>query len=92
MKTWILVANAAEAKLLSTDNLRVGELGLVGEFTHPDSRKKAAELTSDKRGRYQTDLGAHGAFSKNDPKEVELEHFAIQLSHELKSGWGLKIY
>ncbi|HBS51651.1 MAG TPA: hypothetical protein DEA62_01490, partial [Coxiellaceae bacterium] len=40
IKTWILVANAAEAKLLTTDNLRIGELELVREFVHPESRKK----------------------------------------------------
>ncbi|HBS51652.1 MAG TPA: host attachment protein, partial [Coxiellaceae bacterium] len=38
---------------------------------------------SDKPGHYKTDGNAHSAYSKNDPKEVEAEHFAIQLAHEL---------
>lgn len=88
MKTWILVANSAEAKLLSTDNLRVGELTLVRELTHPESRQKGCDLMSDKSGHYSTAGSARGAFSDHDPKEVEAEHFAIQLAHELKVGWG----
>ncbi len=92
MTTWILVANAAEAKLLTSENLHVGSLKPLREFFHPDSRKKATELTSDKPGRYQSDNGAHGAYNKNDPKEVEAEHFAIQLAHELKAGLGQNSY
>src|SRR3989304_2009389 len=92
-KTWILVANAAEAKILTTDNLRVGELELVREFAHPESRKKASELMSDKPGHFKTDGNAHSAYSsKSDPKEVEAEHFAIQLAHELKASWDKNQY
>ncbi|EKE01703.1 MAG: hypothetical protein ACD_21C00072G0026 [uncultured bacterium] len=92
MTTWILVANAAEAKLLTSENLRIGELKLLRELTHPDSRKKITDLMSDKPGHYKTDTGAYGAFSKNDPKEVEAEHFAMQLAHELKAGWDQNQY
>lgn len=93
MTTWILVANSAEARLLASENLRVvGELKLLREFVHPDSRKKIADLTSDKPGHYKTDAGIRGAYSKNDPKEVEAEHFAVQLAHELKSGWDQNQY
>jgi protein required for attachment to host cells len=93
MITWILVANAAEAKLLTSENLRiVGELKLLRELTHPNSRKKAADLMSDKPGHYKTDGGMRGAYSKNDPKEVEAEHFAIHLAHELKAGWDQNQY
>jgi|SRR3989304_3657944 len=91
-KTWILVANAAEAKILTTDNLRVGELELVREFAHPESRKKASELMSDKPGHYKTDGNAYSAYSRSDPKEVEAEHFAIQLAHELKASWDKNQY
>ena len=87
MKTWILVANSAEAKILATDKLRTGELEVVREFTHPESRKKISELMTDKPGHYKTDSGAHSAYDKNDPKEIEAEHFAMQLIHELKTGW-----
>jgi protein required for attachment to host cells len=92
MTTWILVANSAEAKILTSENLRVGKLELSREFVHPDSRKKATELTSDKPGHYKTDAGVRGAYSQADPKEVEAEHFAIELANELKSGWDHNKY
>lgn len=92
MKTWILVANAAEAKILTSDNIRVGELELINEFIHPESRKKAAELISDQPGKYISSGHAHGAYIKSDPKEVEAEHFAIELAQELKSAWDQRKY
>ena len=87
MKTWILVANAAEAKLLTSDNLRVGETALVKEFSHPESRKKVSELISDKPGHYKTDANTRGAYSENDQKEIEADHFALELARELKKHW-----
>jgi protein required for attachment to host cells len=92
MTTWILVANAAEARLLTSENLRIGELTLLREFVHPDSRKRASELKSDHPGHYTTNAGMHGAYSKQDPTEIEAEHFAIQLAHELKAGWNKNQY
>jgi len=86
MTIWILLANSAEAKVLATDNLRVGELKLLREFIHPESRKKISELMTDKPGHYKTDTNAHSAYSKSNPKDVEVEHFALQLAHELKAG------
>lgn len=86
MKTWILVANSAEAKLLVTDNLRIGELELIRDFIHPESRKKISDLVSDRPGHYKTDASARSAFEKNDPKAIEVERFALQLTHELKAG------
>ena len=92
MKTWILVASSAEAKILTTDNLRIGELEIVREFSHPESRIKTSDLMSGKPGHYKTDNGMRGAYSKNDPKEVEAEHFAFELAHELKIGWDQNQY
>ena len=92
MTTWILVTNAAEAKIFTSENLRIGELKLLRELTHPNSRKKIGDLTSDKPGHYKTDGGMRGAYSKNNPKEVEAEHFAIELAHELKASWDQNQY
>jgi protein required for attachment to host cells len=93
MITWILIANSAEAKLLTSENLRVvNKLKLLRELQHPNSRKKAADLMSDKPGHYKTDGGTRCSYAKNDPKEVEAEHFAIQLAHELKAGWDQNLY
>lgn len=87
MKTWILVTNAAEAKFLKTDSLRMGELELMRELTHPESRKRNSELKSDRPGYYATGSGFNSAYDRNDPKQVEAEHFAVELAHELKAGW-----
>ncbi len=92
MITWILVANSAEAKILTSENLRTGDLKLLRELKHPDSRKKTGELISDKPGHYKTDGGMRGAYNKTDPKETEAEHFALQLAHELKAGWDQNQY
>ena len=92
MKRWILVANAAEAKILVTENARIDNLELVSEFVHPESRKKGVDLASDKPGCYKTDVGTHGAYETGDPKKVEGEHFAIQLAHALKNGWDQHQY
>lgn len=93
MTTWILVADSAKARILSSENLRIiSELQLLRELEHPDSRKKTSELASDKPGHYKTDGGMRGSYDKNEPKEVEAEYFAIQLAHELKAGWDQNKY
>lgn len=84
MTTWVLVANAAEAKLYSSSNLRTDDLHLFKEYNHPDSRKKVSDLVSDKPGHYDTDIG-RGAFEKGNPKKAEAEHFALELIKELKT-------
>lgn len=86
MTTWVLTANSSSAKLYASDNLRIDELHLVQEFVHPDSRKKVTELVSDRPGRYATDGGAHSAFVKGSPKDVEAEHFAFELLNTLEAG------
>jgi protein required for attachment to host cells len=87
MKAWVLVANSSVAKIFASDKLRTGELKVVGEFDHPESRKKVSELMTDKPGHYKAESGAYGSFSKSEPKLVEADHFALQLLHELKAGW-----
>lgn len=89
MTTFVLVANAAEAKLYSSSNFRVDDLNLVLEDYHPDSRKKAIDLVSDRSGRYTVDSGARSAYEKNDPKKVEAEHFAQELAKVLKANCNL---
>jgi protein required for attachment to host cells len=92
MPTWILVANSAEAFLYGSDNLRNGNLTLVKEMTHPDSRKKISELVTDRAMRCSR-AGRTGAGSdftqRTDLKQVEAEHFAIELANELKHGFDV---
>lgn len=84
--TWVLVANASKASLYVNQGPHKG-LELVKEFQHIASREKSLDMTSDRPGHYQTDGGAHGAFSQpTDPKQHEEDKFAAQLAHELETG------
>lgn len=85
MSTWILVANASQAKLYSRSSIKNG-LSLVKTLTHPESRMKNAELVSDGSGAMQS-AGGHGARQpQTEPKQNEAIHFAQQLALELNQG------
>lgn len=86
MSAWILVANASEAYLYGSDNIRTKDIQLLKELTHPESREKGRDLISDRPGHYQTDHMTRSAYEKSDPKEVEAEVFARNLATELKVG------
>lgn len=88
MYTKILVANSSEALLYNAEELRNKILGkeyLIKKFEHLASRKKRHDLVEGDKGRVQKDSSAmNSAYeSKHDPKEVEFEHFALELAHQL---------
>ena len=84
--TWILVANASQAKLYANHGPKKG-LELVKELEHPESREKAANLVSDRPGHMQSAGNGHGAYvPPTDPKTHEAERFAQELAHELEAG------
>ncbi|MFA5170852.1 MAG: host attachment protein [Sulfuriferula sp.] len=84
--TWILVANASRADLYVNQGPHTG-LELVKTYLHAASRERSQEMISDRPGRYETDGGAHGAFSQpTDPKQHEEDKFAAELAHELETG------
>lgn len=80
--TWILVANASIAYLYNSDNLRTGKITLVKELLHPDSRKKSVDLTSDRSG---STSGSAYDKGKSTPKDLEAEHFALELVKEIQA-------
>lgn len=85
MTTWILVANACQAKLYARSNIKNG-LSLIKTLSHPESRMKNSELVSDGSGAMQSAAG-HGARQpQTEPKQNEAIHFAQQLAHELNQG------
>jgi protein required for attachment to host cells len=90
--TWILVANAAEARFFQFKNLRTDKLELIKELKHADSLKKVTDLVSDKPGHYRTSSGARGSYEKADPKEHETQIFMMQLIQELKAAHDKKKY
>ena len=83
--TWVLVANASEARLFQRQKAGQG-LELIKEFSHPESRAKGIELASDGPGHFQSS-GARGAFADTTtPKEYEAERFSMELVKALEAG------
>lgn len=90
--TWILVANAARARLYENTGIGKG-LNLLSEFDHPQSRLKAADLVTDRAGFMQSSGNGQGARQPaTDPKQNEAEHFAQEIAHSLESGRGQNKY
>jgi len=92
MNTWVLVANASKARIFGTE--KVGyPMECMKEFTHPESRGKGMDLTSDRPGHYQSKGTGHGAFiDATEPKEYEADRFAAELAKELENGRNNKAY
>lgn len=81
--TWILVANASQARLYANSGPKKG-LKLVKELKHPESREKASDLVSDRPGQMHSPGNSHRASQpKTDPKTNEARHFARELAREL---------
>lgn len=80
--TWIVVANASQAKLYENQGPNKG-LRLVKEMDHPESREKAANLVSDRIGNFQ---GSGSYAQHTDPKHHEMDRFAHEIAHELENG------
>ncbi|MET0217012.1 MAG: host attachment protein [Burkholderiales bacterium] len=90
--TWILVANAAAAKLYANDGPRKG-LRKIREFEHPASREKGSRLVSDRPGHNQGHGNGHGSYIPlHEPKEVQAEHFAMELCKQLDHGRTTNAY
>lgn len=89
--TWILVANASNARLYQTPKAKLlngsAALALVREFDHPDSRKKAGDLVADKSGNFNNRVVGQGTFGEvTHPKRQEQDNFARELAKLLCDG------
>jgi len=84
---WILVANASIAQLYSRDEPNA-PLVLLAMLTHPESRLKASELTSDRPGREATDnsQGSNRYEPRSDVRRKEHERFARHIARRLEAG------
>jgi protein required for attachment to host cells len=90
--TWILVANAAQAKLYANQGPNKG-VELVSEYSHPESREKGSELVSDRPGRNRGHGNGHGSYVQHmDPKENAADHFARHLAAMLEEGRAKGLY
>lgn len=79
--TWVLVANAGEARLF---NLVKSNLERLKSFAHDESRMKGEDLASDRPGAYQSEVNreGHGSYAEpTDPKEYEKARFARELAN-----------
>jgi protein required for attachment to host cells len=89
-KTWVMVANASQARFFSSTGPQRG-LQLIKEMAHPESREKTSNLVSDRSGS-RSGTG-HGVFIQaTNPKHHEAELFAQELSRELEHGLEAKAY
>jgi protein required for attachment to host cells len=90
--TWILVANAAAAKLYANEGPRKG-LRKIKEFNHPASREKGSQLVTDRPGHNPGHGNGHGAYvPAHDPKEVQADQFALELCRQLDHGRTTNAY
>ena len=86
MRTWILLADAANARLYVSGE-RPGDWTLLRELEHPESRMRPSELLSDKPGRVKQSTGSRAALEPPTPrKKVEAERFARELAQVLDEG------
>lgn len=89
MKNWLVVANAARARVLEETG-KPGGYTHVADLVHPQSRQKGSDLAGDRPGR-APGPAAHGASSsaygaRTAPREREHEHFAHELATMLNEG------
>ena len=83
-RTWIVVANAARARLCEYDP-RDGSLRELADFIHPAGRQKGGDLATDRPGHAQK---GHASMrtsyeTHTDVHRKEREHFARELAKQL---------
>lgn len=86
MPTVVLVANASEAFLYTSENLRTQPLKLIKTFEHPESRLKSSDLVTDKAGTYSSSFSgtsSASAYERSNPKTVEAGRFMQMLLDEV---------
>ncbi|MGL6111160.1 MAG: host attachment protein [Rubrivivax sp.] len=89
MKNWLVVANAARARVLEQTGIAGGFVH-IADLVHPQSRQKGSDLADDRPGRAPS-TAAHGTGSsaydaRTAPREREHEHFAQELAAVLNGG------
>jgi protein required for attachment to host cells len=85
---WVLLANAARARVFERDG-QGGRLVEILDLVHPQSREKAAELSTDREGHAQKAHGDRGhagtAFEpRTDFHRKEMTAFAQEIARHLE--------
>ena len=88
MKTWVVVASAARARIFEVDG-RCEPLQEVMDLVNPEDRLQAQALKSDKPGRAFDRLGGqrHAMGTTVSPKEQVAIRFAKQVVDRLDADW-----
>ena len=88
MKNWLVIANAARARVLEESG-KPGRYVHVADLVHPQSRQKGVELAGDRPGHTHTEGAGVAGTSyapHTDPRERERDRFALQLARYLDDG------
>ena len=88
-KSWIVLANSARARVFERET-ESGRLLELMDLVHPQSREKAAELTSDQEGHAQKAHGDPGrkgtSFQPHaTPHRKEMAAFSMEISRHLEA-------
>ncbi len=90
--TWILIANASEARLFNAEKT-TKDMQLVQAYSHQESREKIANLIDGGKGSYRKTPSPKSAYEEpTNPRQVEIERFAHQLAHKLNDGRNKNLY
>lgn len=89
---WIVIANAARARVLEQRSSR--RLTMLRSLEHAASRTRSSELGDDKAGRELSDRGFGGAAfePRVDAQHKEHRHFAHELAQVLEDGARARSY
>jgi protein required for attachment to host cells len=88
MKNWVVVANAARARVLE----ETGDAGVythVADLVHPASRLKGMALDSDRPGHVESlghNTGSSAYQPRTNAREREHDRFAIEVATTLNQG------
>lgn len=97
-RTFVLIADASRARLYAHHAHRVlaRKFVLLEEFEHPEGRAKASDIMADKPGRTFSSSPMSAARSakeyRTNPKQVEAEKFARELSRRLASLFDAHVF
>ncbi len=87
MKTWVIVSDAARARLYALAG-RGSPLEELQDLVHPAARLKGTEIEADRPGRAFDSHGEqrHAMAPSTDPRQEEAMRFAREITDLLRSG------
>lgn len=92
-KTWILVADAGQARILEPVSEGAGLKSIAGMAFH-NELPPTHELVNDRQARAIESVGGarHGIEPKTDPRRKEKRHFAEEIAERLEAEFNRKAF